>query len=94
MTIGMDKPIIILNSSLLDLLDEEEMRFLIAHELGHAISGHAVYRSLKVWTVEQQLAFESVCGGVASKLAIAFDAGVRRSSHLESITDVLGSSIE
>ena len=27
-------------------------------------------------TVEQQLAFESVCRGFASKLAIAFDAGV------------------
>jgi Zn-dependent protease with chaperone function len=44
--VGMDKPIIIVNSSLLDLLDEEEMRFLIAHELGHALSGHAVYRTL------------------------------------------------
>ena len=46
MTIGMDKPIIVLNSALLDLLDEEEMRFLIAHELGHAMSGHAVYQTL------------------------------------------------
>ena len=46
MTIGMDKPIIVLNSALLDLLDEEEMRFVIAHELGHALSGHAVYRTL------------------------------------------------
>ena len=48
----------------------------------------------QVRPVEQQLAFVSVCWGVASKLAIAFDAGVRRSSHLESITDVLGSSWE
>ncbi len=49
MTIGMDKPIIVLNSSLFDLLDEEEMRFVIAHELGHALSGHAVYRTLLLW---------------------------------------------
>ena len=46
MTIGMDKPIIVLNSALLDLLDEEEMRFVVAHELGHALSGHAVYQTL------------------------------------------------
>ncbi len=46
MCVGMDKPMIIINSSLLDLLDEEEMRFVVAHELGHALSGHAVYRSL------------------------------------------------
>ena len=45
-TIGIDKPFIVLNSSLLDLLDEEEMRFVIAHELGHALSGHALYRTL------------------------------------------------
>jgi Zn-dependent protease with chaperone function len=46
MTVGMDKPMIILNSALLDVLDEEELRFVVAHELGHALSGHAVYRSL------------------------------------------------
>ena len=46
MTVGMDKPIIILNSGLVDLLDEEELRFVIAHELGHALSGHAVYQTL------------------------------------------------
>ncbi len=45
-TIGMNKPIIVLNSALLDLLDEEELRFVIGHELGHALSGHAVYQTL------------------------------------------------
>ncbi len=45
-TIGMNKPIIILNSGLVDLLDEEELRFVIGHELGHALSGHAVYQTL------------------------------------------------
>jgi Zn-dependent protease with chaperone function len=46
LTIGMNKPFIVLNSALVDLLDEEELRFVIGHELGHAISGHAVYRTL------------------------------------------------
>ena len=41
----MNKPIIVLNSALVDLLDEEELRFVIAHELGHALSGHAVYQT-------------------------------------------------
>ncbi len=45
-TIGMNKPIIVLNSAMVELLDEEELRFLIAHELGHALSGHAVYQTL------------------------------------------------
>jgi Zn-dependent protease with chaperone function len=46
LTIGMNKPFIVLNSGVVDLLDEEELRFVIAHELGHAMSGHAVYQTL------------------------------------------------
>ena len=45
-TIGMDKPFIVVNCGLVDLLDEEELRFVIGHELGHALSGHAVYQTL------------------------------------------------
>ncbi|HZO70127.1 MAG TPA: M48 family metallopeptidase [Kribbellaceae bacterium] len=48
-TIGMDKPFIVLNSALLDGLDEEETRFILGHELGHAQSGHALYQSLLFW---------------------------------------------
>src|SRR5215471_17361919 len=46
MTLGSDKPFIVLTTGLVDLMDEEEMRFVIAHELGHALSGHAVYRTM------------------------------------------------
>ena len=46
MTIGMNRPFIVVNSAMLDLLDEEELRFVVAHELGHALSGHAVYQTL------------------------------------------------
>ncbi|MFC9997844.1 M48 family metallopeptidase [Nocardia sp. NPDC127526] len=45
-TIGMDQPFIVLTTGLLDLLDREELRFVVGHELGHALSGHAVYRTM------------------------------------------------
>lgn len=46
MCIGMDTPIIVVTSGLVDLLDEEELRSAIGHEVGHAMSGHAVYRTM------------------------------------------------
>lgn len=44
--IGMDKPIIVLTTGLVELMDEEELRTVIGHEVGHAMSGHAVYHTM------------------------------------------------
>ena len=46
LTIGMDKPLVVVSSGMVDLLDEEEMRFVLGHEMGHVGSGHAVYQTL------------------------------------------------
>ncbi|MCX3064342.1 M48 family metallopeptidase [Streptomyces beihaiensis] len=46
MCIGMDEPIIVVSTGLVELLDEEEMRAVVGHEVGHALSGHAVYRTI------------------------------------------------
>lgn len=45
-TIGMDEPFIVVTSGMYDLMSHDEMRFVIGHELGHALSGHAVYRTM------------------------------------------------
>ena len=46
MCIGMETPILVLTTSLVEMLDEEELRAVIGHEVGHAMSGHAVYRTM------------------------------------------------
>jgi Zn-dependent protease with chaperone function len=46
--VGMERPFIMLNSSLLDTLTDEELLSVIAHELGHVLSGHLLYSTLLV----------------------------------------------
>jgi Zn-dependent protease with chaperone function len=46
MALGSDKPFIVINTGLIDLLDAEELRTVVGHELGHVLSGHAVYRTM------------------------------------------------
>ena len=46
MAIGRDKPFIVVTTGLVNLHDEEELRWVIGHEVGHILSGHAVYRTM------------------------------------------------
>jgi Zn-dependent protease with chaperone function len=46
MSLGTDKPFIAITTGLLDLMDAEETRFIVGHELGHVLSGHAVYHTM------------------------------------------------
>jgi len=45
---GMERPFIVINSGALKLLDDDEMRTLLGHELGHVMSGHSLYHTLLV----------------------------------------------
>ncbi len=44
--VGMSDPFIVLNSSMLEVLDQDEVEAVIAHEVGHILSGHVLYRTL------------------------------------------------
>ena len=45
---GMERPFIVINSGALNLLDDDEMRVLLGHEVGHVMSGHALYHTILV----------------------------------------------
>jgi len=42
-TIGAGKPIVVLNSELVHLLDEPQLRVVLAHEAAHVLSDHVLY---------------------------------------------------
>lgn len=45
MAIGAGKPMVVLHSRTLDLLDEPEVRTVLAHEAGHILSDHVLYQT-------------------------------------------------
>ncbi|MBI4419973.1 MAG: M48 family metallopeptidase [Gemmatimonadetes bacterium] len=71
--VGMDRPFIVLNSGAVQLLDHDELRVLIAHELGHVMSGHALYRTVLILLLElgfQNLPFLAGLALLPIKLAL------------------------
>jgi Zn-dependent protease with chaperone function len=51
MALGQSKPFIVVTSGMVDLMDAEEARFVIGHELGHVLSGHATYRTMLFYLI-------------------------------------------
>lgn len=44
--IGLDRPFIVITTGTVEKLDDDELRCLLGHELGHVRSGHAVYKTI------------------------------------------------
>jgi Zn-dependent protease with chaperone function len=64
---GVEKPFIVLTSAALDLWSEDELFCILAHEVGHILSGHAVYKTLLAFLVNGSslIAGENPLGGLA-----------------------------
>jgi Zn-dependent protease with chaperone function len=80
MCIGMDSPVIVVTTSLVELLDEEEMRAVIGHEVAHAMSGHAVYRTMLIilTNIAQRIAFIPLGGLAITALITALNEWFRK----------------
>jgi Zn-dependent protease with chaperone function len=46
--VGFDKPFIVFNSGTIALLDEDEQKDILGHELGHIMSGHTTYTTIAI----------------------------------------------
>lgn len=71
--VGMDRPFIVLNSGAVGLLEPDELRVLLGHELGHVMSGHALYRTVLILILElgfQNLPFLAGIALLPIKLAL------------------------
>ena len=71
-TLGVDKPFIAMSSGMYELTDTDERRFVLGHELGHAMSGHALYQSLLMHLLNLVGAFGWIpAGGLGLRALIA-----------------------
>jgi Zn-dependent protease with chaperone function len=52
MALGRDKPFIVITTGMVNLYDPEELRWVVGHELGHILSGHAVYRTMLMFLIQ------------------------------------------
>lgn len=80
--LGQERPCMVLNTSLLDLLDETEMRSVIAHELGHIKCGHTTLTQMATWAVSLVFGLSEMTFGlsslVSSGLVMAFYEWLRK----------------
>ncbi len=50
-SLGHENPYIVVNTGLLDLLNEQELRTIVAHELGHIKCGHTILIQMAIWAM-------------------------------------------
>jgi Zn-dependent protease with chaperone function len=69
--VGVDRPFVVLFSSLTQSLDNEEILGVIGHELGHIKSGHMLYKTLLNLLIElSKFAFQIPLTGLALQAVI------------------------
>jgi Zn-dependent protease with chaperone function len=49
--LGQENPYIVINTGILELLDEAEIRAVLAHELGHIKCGHTILIQMAIWVM-------------------------------------------
>ncbi|MDH3679318.1 MAG: M48 family metallopeptidase [Acidimicrobiia bacterium] len=77
--VGMDRPFIVLNSSLIELSTPEQLRFVLGHEVAHIMSDHALYRTLLFLLLEFARPLVPVVGQASMPITLALLEWSRKS---------------
>jgi Zn-dependent protease with chaperone function len=76
---GVREPFIVINSSLLRALDDDELYCVVAHEVGHIMSGHAVYKTALWMLLKFSLSALPIAGILVKPLVMALREWDRKS---------------
>ncbi len=73
---GQEHPYIVINTGLLDLLTDDEIKTVLAHELGHIKCGHTILIQMAMWVVNAASAIGEMTFGlgniISNGLIVAF----------------------
>jgi Zn-dependent protease with chaperone function len=69
--LGQENPYIVINTGTLDLLDEAEIRAVLAHELGHIKCGHTILIQMAMWAMSAASALGELTFGIGNFLSQA-----------------------
>ena len=64
--LGQDHPYIVINTGILDLLNEAEIRAVLAHELGHIKCGHTILIQMAMWAMNAASALGELTFGIGN----------------------------
>jgi Zn-dependent protease with chaperone function len=64
--LGQEHPYIVVNTGLLDLLNEAELRVVLAHELGHIKCGHTILIQMAIWAMNAAEAIGELTFGLGN----------------------------
>ncbi|MDM9380877.1 M48 family metallopeptidase [Chlorogloeopsis sp. ULAP01] len=69
--LGQEHPYIVINTGVLDLLDEAEIRAVLAHELGHIKCGHTILIQMAMWAMNTASALGELTFGIGNFVSSA-----------------------
>lgn len=69
--LGQENPYIVIDTGILDLLDEAEIRAVLAHELGHIKCGHTILIQMAMWAMSAASALGELTFGIGNFVSSA-----------------------
>lgn len=85
-TAGIERPIIALSTAAVDVLSDDELAFVMAHELGHIKSGHVLYRQIAEYLPVICSQLEAVTLGVGKLFSTALEIALKSWERTSELT--------
>ena len=85
-TAGVDQPIIVFNAGLIDSMTEDELRFVVGHELGHIKSGHVLYYQVAMLLPVIGAMVGAATFGIGSLLSFPLELALVRWQRMSELT--------